>query len=244
VACTEKRRDQLRDWVSGRLDPSTGLGILEHVERCPPCSQELDLYSDLLAAGEQAGGALYSGVRPSVVRLHLWVPVASLAAAAAVVALLWLGGATHLDNTVVVRQLASLTPLPSPAVTLRATTLEPSSGFRQAMDAYREGNFADAVTRFQRLNSSAAAEPLALLYLGISQLQLDPDSAVQPLQAAAAASAGLLQEHALWYLANAHLSRGDSANAAATLQTLHDLGGDYAPNAAVKLTALRHRTGY
>jgi len=84
VACSPKRSEEIGDLAAGRLGPLEAQDLLEHLEGCGACSEELDLVADLVAATAEPGG------KPSVSpRSRFLSPgLAVLAAAAAILAAL------------------------------------------------------------------------------------------------------------------------------------------------------------
>jgi len=240
MACTPERSIALGELAAGRLDEAEVLAVLEHVEGCPSCSEELDLVARMVAgaAAGAASGRVPRRPRP-LGRLLRWAPVAA-AAAALVASLPWLvrpGGGGPADP----RALASLDALPIRATTLRGPGANPD--LARAVERLAAGETDAAMRELERLRASLAPDaperPLADLYLGLAAVRAGAlERALAPLEAAAKDGVGLVRERALWYLANARLALADVDGAEADLRRLEALGGDYAPNAREKLAAI------
>ena len=114
MACTTDRSEQIAALAAGRIAAAQAEDLLEHLDGCRQCSQELDAVADLVAAGERDPGLLAgAGDAP---RRRLWL---TLAAAAALVAtaLLW----QPFARPPTLRELASIDALLAPGdLTLRA----------------------------------------------------------------------------------------------------------------------------
>ena len=73
MACTPERSRLIGDFVNGRLDADASAEVLDHVEECAACSEELDVNAKLVAAAERHGSRLF---RPPTPSLDWRVPVA------------------------------------------------------------------------------------------------------------------------------------------------------------------------
>lgn len=234
MACTRERSLAIGELCGARLDAAGAAELLEHVERCGACSEELDLAADLVRAGAgRAQGTVHA--LPRRRRVLLFGLGAGLAAAALLV--LFLGprdGASEQR----IQALARLAPPPAAAVVLRGSG-EEGEARDQALRFFAAGDFAAAAGRLAQVVESAPGDALAWFYLGVAHLQQAPDeAALAALRCAAERGEALLAEHALWYLAQAHLARAEGAPARRVLVRLIELDGDYEPNARALLAEL------
>lgn len=244
MACTSDYAERIAELASGRLDADGAEALVTHVEACAECSRELYAVAALVARGEaargKAGETEAAAPRP---RLRLVRPL--LVAAAAAILLVTAfdllrepagrGGAHQLAA------LASTAALPAHESVLRSGA-EVSSDWAEAMSEYAEGRYAEAVTRLRACEAAGDERALVQLYLGIALLQLaEYEQASAALTRAAGDSQGLLQERALWFLANTRLMVGDAAGAERAFGELFEIHGTYELNARAKLDALRGR---
>lgn len=233
MACTETRREQIADLAAGRLGADAADDVLAHVAVCGDCSDEFDLVADLVRVRPAADTR---AARPG---LRLWRPV--LALAAVLVAALLVRDVWWPDPPSI-RELAQVTPIVAPESLLRGDPGDRGPEFARGMAAYAQGAWATAVEQLRITATRRPEDALALLYVGIAEIQAgDPRAAVAPLQAAARHGSGLVAERGLWFLANTHLLLDDREAARAALESLLELDGDYAANAEALLRSLRDR---
>jgi tetratricopeptide (TPR) repeat protein len=140
-------------------------------------------------------------------------------------------------------ELAQLTPPPAIASVLRSENAEENPHRAQAFELYRSGDYKGAAERFENVVRDDAEDALAAFYLGVAWMQEQGfERAIKALALAAEAGHGLLQERALWYLANAQLATEDARSARETLQRLIALEGDYLLNAVAKVREIDNLT--
>ncbi len=239
MACTPQRAFHIGELCGSRLDAAGATELLDHLERCDACSQELDMIADLLLCGERAAPA-EPGFSARRLRMRLVLGAVATAAAAVLLVLVMTRDGTERR----IRGLARLAPPPAAGLVLRGEPDEEVAGstpgaLREAMRHFTAGDFALAAERLALLAQSSPDDPLALFYLGLARLQLAADeNALAALERAASLGEGLLAEQALWYAANAHLARGEGELARAALLRLVELDGDYEPNARSLLSKL------
>jgi len=139
--------------------------------------------------------------------------------------------------------LARVDPLPWTPLAVRDAPRPADALFERAMASYADADWTEAA---QTLRAALAEDDglagskrdQAQLYLGVSLLLTDdPPAAIAPLGTAAESALPVLADRALWYLAQAHLLRGDSEAARATLARLVRSPG-YADAAADQLRRL------
>lgn len=239
MACTDRFAALLAEMAAGQLEAEGSRRVLEHVEGCAACSQELDALAGLVGAlAERVDARRAESARRE---WHRW---AGLAAAAALLVLFggWLAsrraaspGAEH------VAALVDRRPITAPASLLRGDGAQRGAAFERGMEAYRAGDYARASRELAALHAERAGDRLVGLYLGIALLQsrdaADSERAARLFEEIQDAP-GLLGERARWYLANARLAAGDVDGARRVLEALVDADGDYEPNARALLEAL------
>jgi len=239
MACTRDRAAQIDDMAGGRLEPDPALELLDHLAGCPACSERLDLVADLVRVAEAGGEAFASAPASSGSsrpRLRLVVGVVATLAAAAVLLLLVVPRPSTTER---MQALAQLAPPAVAGTTLRGEAAAEEAAFAAALERYEAGDFGGAVERLTEVVAAAPDDPLAYFYLGVARLQLGADeAAITTLAKATNLAEGLLQERALWFLANAHLARGEGPEARTAFERLVAAQGDYELNARDALEAL------
>ena len=112
----------------------------------------------------------------------------------------------------------------------RSTEVEEETALEQAVRAYDEQQYDQAITLFAQ--GDALSDPGYTFYYGASHLAADqPEQAIPLLERVVEESNGLFYEPGLWYLALAHLKANDPAAARPYLQTLAEQPGDYTEEA-------------
>lgn len=112
----------------------------------------------------------------------------------------------------------------------RSVEVEESSVPEQAMRAYDQQQYAEAVALFEQ--GGALSDPGYTFYYGASYLGLEqPERAILLLEQVVQEKTGLFYEPGLWYLALAHLKTNDPEAARPYLQTLAEQEGDYTEEA-------------
>lgn len=240
--CDHPLAAQLVPLAQGQLGAEESGRVLEHVERCPACSAELDFLSDVVQAAAEHGAQDEAAARPADRRrLPFWV--AGLAAAA--VLLLFLVPRLFAPAPPGVVELAQWTPPPY---------VEPpiprgeDDDFGTAMRAYALGNYAAVEEALSRLlgrhgGEHAPADAPALLYRGAARVELGrlADAERDLALAAELAQSSTLREHALWCLANLRLLRADVPGARAALERLAAERGRFEEHARKLLADLDAR---
>ncbi len=230
MACTPQRSAELAELSGGRLDAGGAAGLLEHLEQCPACSEELDLVADLLRLGRGAPSATRRRTR---LRLVVGAALAVAAAWLLVLALVPRANGRRIEH------LARLAPPPAAGLVLRGGPEPEDERLAEGLRLLGARDFAGAAERLALVLRSRPDDPLALYSFGLARLQLAvDDEALSALERAAELGEGLLAEQALWYAVNAHLARGEGERARAGLQRLIALDGDYEPNARALLAEL------
>ncbi|MBD3220728.1 hypothetical protein GF314_05760 [bacterium] len=167
-------------------------------------------------AGSEA--ARPPGWRRVVERLRPRVLAPVAVAAVLAVIVLWPGGQD-------LHELASVEPLPTVQVSLRAAAPQADRHFERAMVRYAAGSWSDAARGFAGALAAGGRDwprhDQAQLYLGSSRL-LDGDVAGSrpPLEAASGSPLAPVRDRAQWLLAQGHLLDGDAPRARAVLAEL------------------------
>jgi hypothetical protein len=236
MACTPERSEKIGELAGGRLGAADAAGLLEHLEACAACSEELDLVADLLHVPAHPATS-----RPARLALRRVGGLVALAAAAAVLFLFLRPDRPERRP----RDLARLAPPPAAALVRRGDAgAEPESDFERAIERLAVGDHAQAADGFRALLAARPDDPLVLFYLGVACLQLgELGASLDALGRAEELGTGLLAEQALWYRSQAHLARDEGAQARALLRRLVELDGDYEPNARDLLAELEPLLG-
>ncbi len=112
----------------------------------------------------------------------------------------------------------------------RSTEVNEKTVLEQAMRAYDEQRYDQAITLFEQ--GDALATPGYTFYTGASYLGTgQPERAIPLLERVVQDRTGLFYEPGLWYLALAHLKTDDPEAARPYLQTLTEQEGDYTEEA-------------
>jgi hypothetical protein len=232
MACTDSRRAQVGDLAAGLLSADRAAELLDHIEACPSCSEELDFLASVTSALARRSPASSAG-RP--VRLRRVLPIALAAGLLAMLAIPpWLASSRRSSEWA---ELAATEPLPLPREVLRSSRERPPA-YQAALQDYAEGRFAEAAAKLASLHGESDA--LVQLYLGLSLYAKGaPADAEPPLRRAAELGEGLLREHALWYLGHAALAQEHPNAALEVFQRLEALAGDYELNAREKAASVR-----
>jgi hypothetical protein len=234
IACNDKRREELGRLARGELDAGTSLSVLEHVETCAACSQELDFLSDVLAAIDSDQRELSP---QRWIRWSAWC--AGLAAAAALVFYLapWrtdsgAGSSSRFGH-------------PGAPHFVHGDVRGEDEGlarrFADAMSPYERREFSSARESLTRFLSSNTDHAPAHFYRAIAATELGDDAAARAdFEWVEAHATGFLREHAQWQLANLHFRLGREGEAIAMLRELESGGGEFSTNAARALAEIQN----
>jgi len=238
MACTPERSEEIGELVGGRLGAADAAKLIEHMDGCAACSEELDLVADLLHAPSHAVAA----GRSRFARRWAGGLVALATAAAVLFSFLFLRPSAPERR---VRDLARLAPPATAGLVLRGgVDAEPEAGFEHAIERFAAGDHARAADGFEALLATRPDDPLVLFYLGVARLQQgELDAAIDALRRAEELGTDLLAEQALWYRSQAHLARDEGAEARDLLAHLVELDGDFEPNARALLAELEPLLG-
>ena len=244
MACSSERSDQLAQLAAGQLDASQFDALLEHVEGCASCSNELDTVA-LVVAGEStstASGATALRALPATARRGnslRWL----LAVAAALALVFLVREALVPRSASSIAELASIEPVALIESTLRGgaigTAAEAEDAWARGQAHYRALEFGAASAAFEQAFANGDRRALVQLYLGVALLQTgDLDRAALALASAERDGAGLVAQRAAWYRVNLHLLQGDAVAARTRLVAIVAGGGDYQINAQQLLERL------
>ena len=228
--------------LSGELSLEQVDELLARAERDPEVSAELDLVADLTAAAELSE----TGESPRPLTLtapaaprwkgavRLLIP---LAAAAAVIALLFFGPDSDAFRSGDSRRLAALESWEAAPDYLRAGAQRGIEGelhaaFDAAMEGYREQDWPRTVEQLTRFLEVHPEHGPARLYRGIARVQSsDHAGALDDFDRVASSNAGFLADHAAWRGALCLLRLERSDEGLAGMRALAEAGGPFAPNA-------------
>ena len=249
MTCDEVERDEMvEDYVLGRLDEGPQEAFEDHYFGCAVCLARVRALQDAraeLTAQEAA---------PRQQKTRWQHPLRVLAAAAALVLVarvgqqLWSGDAdippaAKPRPDIVLPLPPSARGIELPAYTpprLRAVPTEAQRIFRDAMAAYVAGRCADATSGLRRALAVDPSFTQARFYLGVCELHGGRvDDASASLQRVIAAGESPYLEDAHFFLANAHIQRGDTERARQELRRVLALQGDRHEQAKRLLDELR-----
>lgn len=242
----------LEPYLAGTLEEAKAQEFEEHYFDCPVCLAQV-----------QAMQAVAEHLRRNPVampakKVLAWpVRWRALAAAAALVAAVWIGyrweaGRTPAQNHAVQQappvnpgtsakpvgeELADLTLPPYQPSRLRGEAEE--ARFQAGMKAYAAGNCEQALPQLEKVPARSAEALAAQFYAGACQMELRQwDAAAATLQAVAAKGDSPQQEPSLYLLAQISLERGDLTAARRQLEQVIALRGDYEQRARRQLKEL------
>ena len=215
---------------------------LEHAERDPRASAQLDFLADLVAAAELERTRLARPPRPEAPQyiVRPWI----LAAAASVLFVLALGAWLFTRGTPrrSLQALADPAPPHFVAGELRDPDATSVEEFARAMEPYVRAEWASARQALELWLSARPEHGPAHFYLAAAEEQLgELGPAEEHYRAAARVPDALLAEHARFRLALVLLRRGNAAGARAELDALLAGGGELARNARELLDELERR---
>ncbi|MEX2180697.1 MAG: hypothetical protein WD771_01520 [Gemmatimonadaceae bacterium] len=194
-------------FVAGTLVGDALARFEAHLLECAACQAEVEVGMTLRAAGAS----------PQAARARWVWPVTGVAAAAALVLLLTRPVVTD-------SRLATLGGLDTAPIHIGIAVRsdERDARFDAAMQAYRRGDYARAMTELSALRVVADAPPV-LFFLGASALMVGADSLARDAYDALLASPeSAYHDEARYYRAKAHLRAGRAAPAVADLRAISD----------------------
>jgi tetratricopeptide (TPR) repeat protein len=248
LSCQERFPDEMLErYVRGELSERDRRALEDHYFECPACLERVETL-------QAVAGVLAPAGRPRTARrAPTWRTAALLGGlAAASVLLIVLQQKPDGGHATGPRPPASgpaaRPPQPtgptapvvpvvdySDLAAISAPRYEPSSlrgagrdsGFAAAMGRYTAGDFAAAAAALDAVLRRAPGDPQILFYAGVSALLAGrPDDGVTRLEKVVIAGDTPYLEEARFYLAKAHLQRGDAATAERELQRVIALRGD------------------
>jgi tetratricopeptide (TPR) repeat protein len=93
--------------------------------------------------------------------------------------------------------------------------------FYDGMVSYKEGQFQDAIVKWESLGEKQGFTDTLQYYVGVAQIQISKYAeAASHLQIVAENNKSAFREQATWYLALVHIKLGDKASAARWLKTI------------------------
>jgi len=239
LKCPEvERRQLIEKYLTGDLAEGEKERLEEHILTCESCHEELAELSLLRASLEEDRWAVADRRPERGLQWH-WA-LAAVATLVFITVVLWprLAGHPGLEDGVIARLSAVEAPPYEPR-NLRAAVGEGERRFREAMVAYQQGDFGEAIPG---LEAAVELEPElanARFYLGACLLLTDqPDKAIESLSLVAELDDPQYPEWAYFYRAKAHLQVGDLDSARDDLTEVVSLEGDLAAQAQEDLNRL------
>ncbi|HTX75193.1 MAG TPA: zf-HC2 domain-containing protein [Terracidiphilus sp.] len=252
--CTGAPADKwLEPYLAGTLEDAHAQAFEEHYFDCPVCLAQVQAMQAVTAELRR------NPLSVPAKKVLAWpVPWRALAAAAALLAAVWLGyrwefATPPAHNTAVhqappapspvtpatpaLSQLADLTLPPYQASSLRGEAED--AAFRTGMKAYGAADCSEALPQLIRVPAQSADARAARLYAGACQMQLKQwDRAAATLQGVVAKGDSPQQEAAMYLLAQVSLARSDADSARRQLKQVIALRGDFEPRARHQLARL------
>lgn len=95
--------------------------------------------------------------------------------------------------------------------------------FYDGMISYKEGNYADALVKWDAVAKAGGISDTLRYYVGLAHMGLnDLDAALEPLAAVANERRSAFYEEATWYLALCYLRQGENRTASSLLKRIAD----------------------
>jgi tetratricopeptide (TPR) repeat protein len=228
----ETMRERLAAYEQGLLSPDERRAFETHALECDACFAELARGSRAAEALRRRGLALKQAVAERPARQPLWPALRvafPLAAAVTFAAVLLLR-----PRSPDLRELATFPHEEPTSALVRAGSLD--DGTRELLEAglsYLElGEHDHAEERFRAAMDRDPSALEAAYLFGLSRvLRGDVESAIEPLEAAAAGAPEGLRSKWTWVLANAYLKAGRLEEARAVLEENVSEGGDHSEQA-------------
>ena len=226
--------DKLVAFAAGELDAQEAGLVIDHLETCKSCSQELDFLADLVSASGEVAEDEQAAPRPAGLLRRFPVWATALAAAAAVLLLI----VPRLTSTA--PSVAGWADRSLPAYVPVDVRSDEGAAFARAMQPYVEDDFAAAeVALSEYLADQPEDAAQASFFRAMSRVQLDDlAGAAGDLRRAHEQGGGFLRERAGWWLAQVALMREDLGRARTLLSEIAAEDGEFAPNAVELLNEL------
>ena len=251
----EKNHDDLERYLQGTMSDVEQKAFEQQLEKDATLAEELATHRDVLAGiqldGSQALKERLRRVETELANekeprrmnpreekrrpLMTWLAVAASLLAMVFLGYLMLPGSGPEDLYVAYYQ-----PYPNlinPAQ--RSLEVREETVLERAMRAYDGQQYMQALALFEQGNVASASDPGYTFYYAASYLGLNQEQQAIPLlEQVAQRTESLFYRPALWYLALAHLKRGDTATALPYLREVATSEGDYTREAQELLKEL------
>jgi hypothetical protein len=256
MACTDKMWDLLKEFSLGNLKGDDLELILSHIETCTSCSDDLDVLASLTTVAARKGesllemeweetrkkttGSFFQDFLRKLRILYTPVPLpvkVLVPVAATVIVFIALGTFSYRQSEF--GSMADLSPAPYVYSSLRIGSAEREELFESAMRDYLEGDYDEASRALSLLVDDQEYDEKIGFYLGVSLLLSgEMDEAVLHFQRTSGSDNTQLRHKSLWYLAQAHLHKGDLAGARSRLESLAEEEGEMSERAREQLVQI------
>ncbi len=224
MPCLQPGRDELTErYVRGELGEAEREEFEAHYFECDDCLEELEIRYSLRETLAKTRSAIEARAPARLTELwKLWLPAAAVLLVALGLAF-WLrpGPSDALSK------LARIEPPAYEPVRLRGGEDEATASFRQAMELYRQGEYAAAIPGLEAASRLDPEAPDFAFFLGSCYLLTgQTDQGIESLRRTVRLGDTAYLEEALLLLARAHLGKGDLGKARADLENALQLQGD------------------
>jgi tetratricopeptide (TPR) repeat protein len=224
--------EELRQYLSGRMAREGQRRVENHLLDCPLCS-------DAVEGVEEAGSHLtddledfeaFSQKLPgqfTTAKVRQLQPGGYLRQALAVAAMLVVGAVAYfsffnktLDGPALYAKYYTAYGNDVPVSMRHANAPDVNPNFAQALTAYSDGNFTQAVMLFERALQQQPNHEATLFYAGLSNLEASNVDKAESYLGAVADGKGIYAKKAGWYLVMCDLKAGKKEAAAAKLDKI------------------------
>ena len=252
MKCDQIEREEIIEkYLTGRLDQAGQKAFEAHWFGCHECSRKLQGSRMLQEKLWEQGDKILSPT-PKEARIPVRRRAWAYSAAAAVLiiaaaAVLWWqfrgpgrpqAGTKATSSSLLM--LASIKPPLYVPPALRGAEDEAAERFRIGMKLYQEGRYGEAITDLRAAADQDPEKAGIRFFLGICLLLTgQTDAGIGELQATISLGESVYLEEAHFYLAKAHLGKGDVGGAKRELNWVLERGGNLKEEAARILAQLR-----
>ncbi|MBI5433095.1 MAG: hypothetical protein HZA52_09725 [Planctomycetes bacterium] len=235
MSCLNPLHQRLSGLALGELERERALELVAHVEACPNCAHDLDLYADLVTIGA-------SPLQRPLGRLARWRARAPRMLFVVVAGFALLGVLDQLLGPSRKTSYAELADRSVPAATPHDDTAPFADEFAAALEGWGSANFEELELRLDRFLDLHPDHAEARLHRAIARRELGKlVGARADLRTLIDGTQGKLRDDAQWTLANLELLADDPAAALAVLSNFEGVEGDAAARAADLAERVRAR---
>jgi len=246
-----EREEIIEKYLTGRLDKAGQEEFEAHFFSCPECLRKLQVSRMLQEKlWEKGDKILPQTQKPARVRVGRRAWAYSAAAVAvfiiAAAALWWQfrgpgrppAGMKETSSSLIM--LARIEPPSYIPPALRGAEDQAAERFRSGMKLYQDGRYGEAIPDLRAASELNPERPSIRFFLGICLLLTgQTDAGIEELRATIALGESVYLEEAHFYLAKAHLGKGDIGRAKEELNWVLDKGSNLKEEAVQILAQLR-----